>query len=183
MRSAIIMKELFSTFAQYNREANKTVLSILKGLSPEDRDKDRGSYYKSLSGLIAHIMGGCVFLLGICKSAVAQNTAAVQALAPLEKVSVPKGACDEAQWKRFEADLGAADDAYVNFIAALSEDDFKAPVKLDWYGGNPASVPLSFMFSQLAAHGTHHRGQISQILDALKIDNDYSGINPAFLPK
>jgi uncharacterized damage-inducible protein DinB len=42
---------------------------------------------------------------------------------------------------------------------------------------------LSFMISQLVVHGTHHRGQISQILDELKIDSDFSGINAAFLPK
>jgi uncharacterized damage-inducible protein DinB len=58
----------------------------------------------------------------------------------------------------------------------LTEQDFSRPIKLDWYGGNPESVPLSFMLSQLVLHNTHHRGQISQILDALKIDNDYSGI-------
>jgi uncharacterized damage-inducible protein DinB len=37
------------------------------------------------------------------------------------------------------------------------------------------------MLHNLGAHGTHHRGQISQILDELKIDNDYSGINVRFL--
>jgi len=59
---------------------------------------------------------------------------------------------------------------------ALSEADLKLPVKLDWYGGNPDSVPLSFLLSQLLVHNTHHRGQISQVLDELKIDNDFSGI-------
>jgi uncharacterized damage-inducible protein DinB len=39
------------------------------------------------------------------------------------------------------------------------------------------------MLYNLTAHGTHHRGQISQILDELKIDNDYSGINVQFLPE
>jgi uncharacterized damage-inducible protein DinB len=177
------MKDHFSIFAQYNREANKTILSILKGLSLEERNQDRGSYYKSLSGLAVHILGGSVFLLGMCKAAAAQNAAAAEALAPLEKISLPKGALTEAQWNQFEADLVTADNAYVNFIAALSDEDLKAPVKLDWYGGNPGSAPLFFMISQLVAHGTHHRGQISQILDSLKIDNDYSGINIAFLPK
>jgi uncharacterized damage-inducible protein DinB len=59
----------------------------------------------------------------------------------------------------------------------------KAPVKLDWYSGNPPSVPLPFMFQQFIIHGTHHRGHISQILDELTIANDYSGINVAFVPK
>jgi uncharacterized damage-inducible protein DinB len=39
------------------------------------------------------------------------------------------------------------------------------------------------MLQQIVVHGTHHRGQISQILDSLKIDNDYSGINVRFLPR
>jgi uncharacterized damage-inducible protein DinB len=37
------------------------------------------------------------------------------------------------------------------------------------------------MLHNLSAHGTHHRGQISQILDELKIDNDYSGLNVQFV--
>jgi uncharacterized damage-inducible protein DinB len=64
---------------------------------------------------------------------------------------------------------------------ALSESDPGLPVKVDWFGGNPGSVPLSFMLSQLVVHNTHHRGQISQILDSLKIDNDSSGISVLFL--
>jgi uncharacterized damage-inducible protein DinB len=37
------------------------------------------------------------------------------------------------------------------------------------------------MLEQHVAHNTHHRGQISQILDSLKIENDFSGINVKFL--
>jgi uncharacterized damage-inducible protein DinB len=177
------MKEMFSIFAQYNRGANQAILTILKGLSLEELEKDRGSYYKSLMGLIRHILEGSVYLMGLLKAAVLQNGEAVKAQAPLEKISVPQEGFTEAQWKQFEADMGIADNALVNFTAALTEADLKASVKIERYGGNPASVPLFFMLSQLFAHGTHHRGQISQILDELKIDNDYSGINVAFLPK
>ena len=180
------MKELFLTFAQYNREADKTIASILGKLSAEERNKERGSYYKSLTGLAAHVMGGGVFLLGMTKSAVTQNAGALTALEALGKVSVPKGdplQLNEAQWRQFEADWGTADDAMVNFVTALKEEDLKAPMKIEWYGGNPPTVPLFFMLSQILAHGTHHRGQLSQVLDELKIDNNYSGINVAFLPK
>jgi uncharacterized damage-inducible protein DinB len=64
---------------------------------------------------------------------------------------------------------------------ALSDSDMALPIKTEWYGGTPASVPLSFMLGQLLVHNTHHRGQISQVLDSLKIDNDFSGINAAFI--
>jgi uncharacterized damage-inducible protein DinB len=175
------MKEIFLTFARYNREANQTIISILKELSHDEREKDRGSFYKSLSGLLSHIMGGTVFFLGMLKASVPHNDAALQAAAPVDKIAVPEGKLSEAQWKQLEVDVAAADDALVNFVAALTGADLKAPVKLDWYGGNPPSVPLFFMLQNLTAHGTHHRGQISQILDELTIANDYSGLNAAFL--
>lgn len=177
------MKEIFLTFAQYNREANVAVVSLLKELSLGEREKGRGSFYKSLSGLLVHILGGSKFLLGLLKTAVPHNVAAVNALDPLDKISLPEGNISETQWKQLEADLALADDACVKFAAALTDADMKAPVKIGWYSGDPPSVPLSFMFQQFIAHGTHHRGQISQILDELNIANDYSGINVAFVPK
>ena len=69
----------------------------------------------------------------------------------------------------------------VEFVKALKDEDYNAPVKIDWYKGKPPSMPLSFMLQSLTVHNTHHRGQISQILDSLKIDNDYSGINAKLL--
>jgi uncharacterized damage-inducible protein DinB len=178
-----MMKDIFLMNAKYNREGNKTVLALLDKLSNEDREKDRGSYYGSISGLVRHILGGTVFFLGMFKTALPGNAAALKALAPAEGLSAPKERLTEAQWKSLAAVFEAADDALVNLIAALSEADYKAPVKVNWYGGSPDAAPLYFMLQSLIAHGTHHRGQLSQILDELKIDNDFSGINIAFLPK
>ncbi|GHV24678.1 hypothetical protein AGMMS4952_00730 [Spirochaetia bacterium] len=177
------MNELLVINARYNHEADKAFLSILNGLSNDEREQDRGSYFKSFSGLAAHILGGTVFLLGMFKDAVAHNDAALKALASLKNISVPEGNLSEAQWKQLGADIETADTAYINFTKALTDADLKAPVKITWYEGNPDSVPVFFLLNQLAAHGTHHRGQVSQILDALKIDNDYSGVNAAFLSK
>ncbi|MDR1210735.1 MAG: damage-inducible protein DinB [Spirochaetaceae bacterium] len=174
------MKELFITFAKYNKEADKAIYAILDGLSNDEREKDRGSYYKSLSGLFVHTLGGTVFLLGMLKEALGGSPSA---LSDLGSVTIPEGGLNAEQWKVLGADFEKADDAYIQLVSSLKEEDLKAPVKLSWYKGNPPSVPVAFMLQQIIAHGTHHRGQISQILDSLKIDNDYSGISPAFVPK
>jgi uncharacterized damage-inducible protein DinB len=176
------MKELFVINALYNQEADKAFLSILNGLSNDEREQDRGSFYQSLSGLAAHILGGTVHILGMFKDAVAQNDAASRALAALQAIATPKGPFSEDQWKQLAADFEAADKAHVDFAKALTEADLKSPVKVPWHKGNPESVPLFFMLNQVTTHGTHHRGQISQILDEMKIDNDYSGVDTAFLP-
>ena len=175
------MKKLFVTFAKYNEEANRTILSIADKLSNDEREKERGSYYGSLSGLVRHVLGGTLFLGGMAKAAVPGNAAAQKAFAPAEGIAIPEGTLSETQWKSLAGLFATVDTAFARFVSALSDGDLQAPVKLEWYGGNPASVPLYFMLQQLTVHGTHHRGQISQIFDELKIDNNYSGINVQFL--
>jgi len=177
----VTMKKFFLSFAKYNEEANKTVAGILGKLSNDDREKDRKSYYKSLSGLFRHNLGGTAFFLSLFIDAVKDNAAALKTLEPLAKIENLTGKLDEAQWKKLVSFSKLADKALVDFIGALGDKDFEAPVKIDWYKGKPSSVPLWFMLQQHIAHNTHHRGQISQILDSLKIDNDYSGINVKFL--
>jgi uncharacterized damage-inducible protein DinB len=175
----IKMKEI-TMYAKYNQAGNKKIFEILSGISNEEREKDKGSYYGSLSGLMRHIIGGTGFFLSIFKPVFAGNAAALKAIEGLP-IKLDEGQLSESQWKELGGKLNAVDAAYVSMAGALSEADLKLPVKLEWYGGNPDSVPVSFMLSQLLVHNTHHRGQISQILDSLKIDNDYSGIDVAFL--
>ncbi|GHV84515.1 diguanylate cyclase [Spirochaetia bacterium] len=178
------MKETFVMYAKYNQAGNKAVYDILGKMTNDEREKDRGSYYGSLSGLVRHVIGGTYFFLGMYKGVLGSNAAALKALAPLENFSrPPEGQLSEAQWKELGSALDTADAAYIALAEALSDADLSLPLKIEWYGGNPPSVPLSFMLHQLVVHNTHHRGQISQIFDSLKIENDYSGINVAFLPK
>ena len=174
------MKETL-IYAKYNQAGNKTIYNILNAMSNKEREMNRSSYYGSLSGLLRHILGGTKFFLGMYKGALAEG-AAFKAVSAADGVPFPaEGELTEIHWKELGAALESVDTAYINMAAALTEPELSLPVKIDWYGGNPASVPLSFMLSQLVVHNTHHRGQISQILDSLKIDNDYSGIGAEFL--
>jgi len=171
-------------YAKYNQEGNNSILDLLDNMSNEDREKDRDSFYGSLSGIFRHVIGGTQFFLGIYKTALGSNAAALKAISAIEHLPrQPEGTLSEAQWKELKNAIISVDAAYVGMTEALSESDLNLPVKIEWFGGNPSSVPLSFMLSQLVVHNTHHRGQISQILDSLKIDNDYSGINVKFIPK
>jgi uncharacterized damage-inducible protein DinB len=171
------MKESFLIIAKYNEDANKTVAGILGKLSNEDREKNRKSYYGSLSALFRHNMGATAYFLSLFVDTVNDNTEALHALAPLAKIEPLKGKLNEAQWKKTVLALKIIDKALVGFISALSEEDFNKPVNINWYKGKPPSVPLRFMLQQLTVHNTHHRGQISQILDSMKVPNDFSGIS------
>jgi uncharacterized damage-inducible protein DinB len=172
--------KVFLAFAKQNAEADGKIIGILNGLAHDEREKGRGSFYGSLSGLVRHILGGTCFFGSLFAKVLAGNAAASKALADIAAIPrMPEGALTEAQWKELAAALDRADKGYVALVEALREADIEAPV--EWYGGEPATVPLGFMLQQLIAHSIHHRGQISQILDELKIDNDFSGISVSFL--
>jgi uncharacterized damage-inducible protein DinB len=175
------MKKVFFNFAKFNEEANKTVAGILGKLSNDDREKDRKSYFKSLSELYRHNIGATAYFLSLFKTAVPDNAEAQKALAPLVKLEELKGKLSEDQWKKVVTMCKIADKALIDFISALNDGDFEAQVMIDWYKGKPPSAPLWFMLQQHVSHNIHHRGQISQILDSLKIDNDYSGLNVKLL--
>ena len=175
------MKQAFLAFAKHNQEVNKTIAGILEKLSNDEREKDRKSYYKSLSALFCHNTGAAVYFLFMMRDAAVNNAVAQKALQPLAKYKEQKGKLTEEQWKQAVSFSKIADKAFVDFVSALEDKDFNAPVKIDWYKGKPPSTPLWFMLEQLVSHNIHHRGQISQILDSLKIDNDYSGINVKFI--
>jgi uncharacterized damage-inducible protein DinB len=146
-------------------------------LSNEDREKNRKSYYGSLSALFRHNMGATAFFLSLFVETVKDNAEALHALAPLAKIEPFKGKLTPAQWKKLVSFSKVIDKALVEFISALTDDDFNKPVNINWYKGKPPSVPLRFMLQQLTVHNTHHRGQISQILDSMKVPNDFSGIS------
>ncbi|MDR3303479.1 MAG: DinB family protein [Treponema sp.] len=165
------MKDVFLTFAQYNKTANAAVLSILNTLSNDEREKERGSYFHSLSGLVRHTIVGATFFVGLFKAALPGNAAAVKAFEPLAGIAVPKDAITEAQWKDVAKSCDLIDTALVHFVEALSEADFRAEVTAPW-----GKSPIALALQKLVLHGAHHRGQLSQILDELKIDNDFGNI-------
>ena len=175
------MKKIFLTFAKHNQEANKAIAGILEKLSNEEREKDRKSFCKSLSGLFCHNTGVTVYFLYLMKDALSDNAAAQKTLLPLAKCKEQNGKLTEEQWKQAVSFSKTADKAFIDFINALEDKDFDAPVKIDWFKGKPPSTPLLFMLEQQVSHNIHHQGQISQVLDSLKIDNDYSGINIKFI--
>jgi uncharacterized damage-inducible protein DinB len=175
------MKELMLMYARDAKRADEAVLELLDRLSEEARNQDRKSYYKSLSGLMSHTLGGAPYFHSMFRAAF---PAASGALKATEGLAVPEGEkLDGAQWAELRKDCALADQATIDFIASLEEEELMRPIPLDWYGGKPAAVPLYFLLCQSFTHGVHHRGQISQILDSMGIEHDFSGIDVAFLPR
>jgi Uncharacterized protein conserved in bacteria len=176
------MKELMLMYARYTQRTNADVVALLDKLTVEQRNENRKSYYKSLSGLALHAFGGVAYFHGLFRQAVPSAAGALKSTEGL--VLPPEGdAMTAAQWADLKKGVAIGDAATVDFIGALSEIDFDRPVKIDWFGGKPDAVPLHWMLNSSFVHGTHHRGQISQILDEMGIEHDFSGFDLEFIAK
>lgn len=174
------MKDASLMYARYTRRVNAAIVALLDELPLEELNKDRKSYYKSLAGLATHAMGGIGYFHGLFRTAA---PALAKALEATEGLSCPEGdTLTAAQWKEAKRITAIADKATIGFVEAASEADLSAPVKIDWFGGKPGAVPLGYLLHAFFVHGTHHRGQLSQVLDSMGIEHDFSGLDLEFFP-
>jgi uncharacterized damage-inducible protein DinB len=176
------MKKLMVMYAQYMEKTNAVILGLGAALTEAERERDRGSYYKSLSGLVRHILNASVYFHGLFAAALGPDSKTAKALKAV-KVTIPEKKVDDAAWKILAESFATVDAALLKFIKALDESEYAVKVKVPFYAGKPAAVPLFFLFNQLVMHTVHHQGQISQILDELKVQHDFTSIDVKFLPK
>ncbi len=171
------MKEMLVMYAHYSKRADKSVADLLSTLDIHTRNEGGKCYYGSIHGGFRHIYGSILYFQGVIRASMPSSAAYMGEIA----LSFPEeGDLDEGAFASLCACLEKADQGTIDFVASLSDNDLRVPVKLDWYSDR-STVPLYFFLNQIFVHGTHHRGQISQILDELKIEHDFSSIDLEFL--
>jgi uncharacterized damage-inducible protein DinB len=171
------MQELFLMYARYSQRANTSVLELVKGLPLDIRNQPDRGYYGSLNEMIAHILGGTLYFLRLFSMGITTHRDIFETVSGC---AVPKGKLDDAGFADMTETFAAADQAVVSLVTQLAPSELSTPIPLDWYPDR-STVPFYFLFNQLIVHGIHHRGQISQVLDELKVEHDFSGIDLAFL--
>ena len=100
------MKETLLMYARHTKQTNASAMALVDALSPEARNEDRKSYYKSFAGLAIHILDSTLYFHGLCRDSF---PAAATALATTTSLAAPEGKVTEAQWKKLKADLAFAD--------------------------------------------------------------------------
>ena len=171
-------KAIHLMYAKDAGRANAAILGILAKLSPEERAKPRGSFYGSLDGLLCHVLEGTLYILKLLSGG---EDAMFKFFPALQGVETPKGQLTAAQRAELPGNFEAVDQAVITLIENIDDEGLSRPVPLDWYEDR-RDVPFRFLFSQLIVHGIHHRGQISQILDEMGVEHDFSGISVEYLP-
>lgn len=170
------MKEYLLLLAKYNRDADSKVLKILEGMTDEDRTVDRKSFFKSLHGLLDHMASVDVVYQGRIRSSYG-NLSGLSHKFSDNKIDF--GKVNFPEFSELKAALETLDNAFIEAVSALADEDFNKIITFSTPRGD-VSIKLGLLLLRYINHGTHHRGQISQILDELKIDNDFSSIAPNY---
>jgi uncharacterized damage-inducible protein DinB len=165
--------------AKYAKKADESVLNLVDKIDSKRRMEERGSYFNSISGLLIHIYGGIFYFLKLFKDAFENKN---DILKGLEEIKIPESLKDDGTFAEFKKNFLVLGDMTISLIESMTEDELNGEIKTNWFRDRK-TVPFYYLFNQLIATNIHHRGQLSQIFDEMKIENDFSGIDPDFITK
>ena len=143
------------TMAAYNAEMNRRLYDAAAKLSAEERAKDRGAFWKSIHGTLAHILWGDTQWMsrfdGWAKPA----------------VGIKESTGGHADFAALTAARVAAD-AKISDWAARMTPEWLAE-DLVWFSGaagREISMAKSKLVTHFFNHQTHHRGQVHAMITA-----------------
>lgn len=170
------MKEHLVHLMKYNQSANKQVIKLLAELDESDRLLDRKSYFKSLNGLLEHIVGGALYFQKFIKTSYPEIGGLNH---KYMEYKIESGKENSPGFSELQTALETLDSASVEMVGSLTDEDLNKTICLTFPQAK-LEYPMAVLIMQYANHGTHHRGQISQILDEMGIDNNFSSIAPQY---
>lgn len=151
----MITPDYLRRMARYNRWQNGSIFGAADTLSDADRRADRGAFWSSIHGTLAHLLWGDVLWMSRFDGG--------------EKPSVPIGesAGWVADWEALKAGRLLTDTRILDWAGAATAADLEGD--LSWFSGavgRDVTQPKAVCIVQLFNHQTHHRGQVHAMLTA-----------------
>jgi uncharacterized damage-inducible protein DinB len=174
------MKELFESYAVYNKNSNIRLCNILKNRQEAIFDITN-AYYPTIMDTFQHIFfSNDLFFVKMFKE-VLPNVAQQKCGKYFNVDEKLYMSFVESFNKNFENFINARteiDIIIIEFINALSNDMIMT-LQIESYdeNGKPKMEKLANCLIKAFNHQTHHRGQITAFLDQMKIENDISAIS------
>jgi uncharacterized damage-inducible protein DinB len=146
----------FGLMAGYNRWMNERLYALCGALSDEERKRDRRAFFRSIHGILNHLLLTDRGWLG-------RFTGEPWTFRSLDQELYPD--FDELRSERATTD-GAIED----YVARLTPEQLSAEIFYKTYAGKTYSHPLRPALVHMFNHETHHRGQLTTLLSQLGID-------------
>jgi len=167
------MKEILVPMAEYNAKANAALLALLAKIPEKLLVADQKVYYKSLLGTFQHIVLAEINWLKRYESFFSYPELEGSGLLrkDAEALKAESGA-SLAACARLSAEV---DSLFIAFAKGLDEVDLLKRVRYTNAKGEELERSYWQTIFHVLNHGTHHRGEISAVLDQNGVANDVSG--------
>lgn len=166
------MKEIFLYYAKCNQAINREMIRVIEESPAGAYDSPVDGYFKSIGEILDHIYKA--------------DRIWIDSIGTVKPYKVFKDAYFDAKpdfGKRVFLTLAdlkknriVLDDIIVRLANELEEADLGLTLSRVNKKGERQDRILWKALVHVFNHETHHRGQVSQILDQLKIENDYSNM-------
>lgn len=166
------MTEVLKHYSKCNRIINAEMIRVLENAKGDPYSAEVDGYFKSIGEIIDHIYKADVMWLMSFKTIRDYSIFGdpVFAVMPDWNVRIFN---DLASCKKSRIHL---DDVFARLTDEIEESDFPKNVSRVTRSGEKQEKLFWKALIHVFNHQTHHRGQVSQILDQLKIENDYSNM-------
>ncbi len=141
------------TMAAYNAEMNRRVYAAAATLSEAQRREDRGAFWRSIHGTLAHVLWAD--RLWLSRFGAGED--------PGVRLADSAGWIDA--WPALVAERGVTDARLAAWAAGLTEADLSGD--LVWFSGamrRDMATPRALVIAHVFNHQTHHRGQVHALL-------------------
>lgn len=151
------MLQIFNRMTRYNRWMNERLLQTCSQLSDAERKRDRGAPFGSIHGVWNHLL--------VCD----RLWLARFQRAPLLYSRLDEEIC--ADWSELQTQRALTDDAIDAYIASLTLENLDSTLHfVSLSNPQPRQLPLWVAVQHLFNHQTHHRGQITALMEQAGLD-------------
>ena len=169
------MKNLFQALAKYNGSVNQSVLELLEPLKKDQVMMKTKAFYPSIFETLLHILIADLNWLKRYRDTFKENKAlgSSKLLSLEEKYLRTEFESDYRKLFQYRKDV---DEMIIRFINELGENQLNSIIRYKSYKGEAMEKESWKTILHWFNHQTHHRGQVSVLLDLIGIDHDYSSL-------
>jgi len=159
----------FQMMANYNSRMNIQILNVVESLSFSEMTKNKGAYFQSILGTLNHIIVGDIIWL----SRFNLHSVSYKSLKEVIELPKPKSLSDilYSDLKTYRHARHIVDSAVINWLNKdIDVSDFNRNLEYSNTAGIKSSRNFGELVCHLFNHQTHHRGQVSTLLNQMGYD-------------